>query len=114
MKELFLKTENGLVPLDERIIAKYNLKEGRKSPFTRYYIVDKTGRHKFDNGNEDIEMPEGEGMDDDEIIEFSETGAIMSQSEIIDFSNGTDSSDADDNYDSYDNDNNDNNNDVSL
>lgn len=106
MKELFLKTENGLVPLDERIIAKYNLAEGRKSPFTRYYVVDKTGRHKFNNEKEkeNIEMPEGEGMDDDEIIEFSETGAIMSQSEIIDFSNGTDSSDADGN-DNYDNDN---------
>ncbi len=36
-------------------------------------------------------MPEGEGLEDDEIVEFSETGAILSQSEIIDFSQGTDS-----------------------
>ena len=36
-------------------------------------------------------MPEGEGMEDDEIVEFSETGEILSQSEIIDFSHGTDS-----------------------
>ena len=28
---------------------------------------------------------------DNEIVEFSETGAIFSQSEIIDFSHGTDS-----------------------
>jgi hypothetical protein len=39
------------------------------------------------------EMPEGEGLEDDEIVEFSETGAILSQSEIIDFSHGTDSED---------------------
>lgn len=96
MKELFLKTEQGLVPLDEKIIEKYNLEEGRKSPFTRYYVVDKTGRHKFDSEVETSspgveEMPEGEGLEDDEIVEFPETGAILSQSEIIDFSHGTDS-----------------------
>lgn len=32
-----------------------------------------------------------EGMEYDEIVEFSETGAIFSQSEIIDFSKGVDS-----------------------
>lgn len=96
MKELFLKTENGLVPLDEKTIEKYNLEEGRKSPFTRYYVVDKTGRHKFEKetSSPDVyEMPAGEGAEDDEIIEFSDTGAIFSQSEIIDFSHGTDSED---------------------
>lgn len=96
MKELFLSTENGLVPLDEKMIEKYNLEEGRKSPYTRYYIVDKNGRHKFEVKNETSspgldEMPAGEGMEDDEIVEFSDTGAIFSQSEIIDFSHGTDS-----------------------
>ena len=96
MKELFLKTEDGLVPLDKKIIEKYNLVEGRKSPFTRYYVVDKTGKHNFDSEKEtsspDVdEMPAGEGAEDDEIVEFSDTGAILSQSEIIDFSHGTDS-----------------------
>jgi hypothetical protein len=96
MKELFLETENGLIPLDEKIIEKYNLVEGRKSPFTRYYLVDKTGRHKFKSEKETSspgvdEMPAGEGADDDEIVEFSDTGAILSQSELIDFSQGTDS-----------------------
>lgn len=96
MKELFLKTENGLIPIDEKMIEKYNLVEGRKSPYTRYYVVDKTGRHKFDLGKETSspgldEMPAGEGAEDDEIVEFSDTGAIFSQSEIIDFSHGTDS-----------------------
>ncbi len=96
MKELFLKTENGLIPLDEKIIEKYNLVEGKKSPFTRYYVVNKTGRIKFDSEKQTSspgadEMPAGEGAEDDEIIEFSDTGAILSQSEIIDFSHGTDS-----------------------
>lgn len=96
MKELFLKTENGLIPIDEKMIEKYNLVEGRKSPYTRYYIVDKNGSLKFDSKKETSspgldEMPAGEGMEDDEIVEFSETGAILSQSEIIDFSHGTDS-----------------------
>ena len=96
MKELFLKTENGLVPLSEDTIKKYNLEEGKKSPFSSYYIVDKDGRYILNNEKETSspgidEMPEGEGMEDDEIVEFSETGAILSQSEIIDFSHGTDS-----------------------
>ena len=96
MKELFLKTENGLIPLSKKIIEKYNLEEGRKSPFTRYYVVDKTGSCRFDLEKETSnpgvdEMPAGEGAEDDEIVEFSDTGAIFSQSEIIDFSHGTDS-----------------------
>ena len=95
MKELYLKTEHGLIPLDEKIIEKYKLKVGRKSPFTRCYVVDKKGNYKIDN-EEKVEvtvdqMPEGEGLENDEIVEFSETGAILSQSEIIDFSQGTDS-----------------------
>ena len=96
MKELFLKTENGLIPLDEKMIEKYSLAEGRKSPFTRYYVVNKTGKYKFDSEKETSspgkdQMPAGEGAEDDEIVEFSETGAILSQSEILDFSEGTDS-----------------------
>lgn len=95
MRELFLKTDQGLIPLDEKLIEKYNLQEGRKSPFTRYYVVDKTGNPKLGtkasrSGLKVEEMPEGEGLEDDQIVEFSETGAILSQSEIIDFSDGTD------------------------
>lgn len=96
MKDLFLKTERGLEPIDKKMIEKYNLTEGRKSPFTRYYVVDKSGKCKFNMERETSspgpdEMPAGEGMEDDEIVEFSDTGAIFSQSEIIDFSHGTDS-----------------------
>jgi hypothetical protein len=95
MKKLFLKTDGGLVPIDENVAEKYNLKEGTRSPFNRLWIVDESGRTR-DGVNETSspradEMPAGEGLEDDEIVEFEETGAIMSQSEIIDFSHGTDS-----------------------
>ena len=85
MQELFLKTDKGLVPLDEKIIEKYGLKEGRISPFSRFWIVKGTSSPSPE------EMPKGEGLEDDEIEEFEETGAIFSQSEMIDFSRGVDS-----------------------
>ncbi|MDW5298570.1 MAG: hypothetical protein SA378_00295 [Sedimentibacter sp.] len=97
MKELFLNTSQGLVPIEENIIEKYNLTEGKISPFSRLWIVNKNGstidtmaENETSSPGVD-EMPAGEGLEDDEIVEFSETGAIMSQSEIIDFSHGTDS-----------------------
>lgn len=97
MQELFLKTEGGLLPLDEKIITKYNLKSGRISPFSRLWVVDKDGNivkgQLYDGTSSPTpgEMPAGEGLEDDEIVEFEETGAIFSQSEIIDFSRGVDS-----------------------
>ena len=99
MKELYLKTDNDLVLIDPKLIEKYNLKEGDLSPYTRQRVVDKNGNYpvinKDDKDKTDTDvsqMPEGEGVDDDEIAEF-ENGLILSQSEIIDFSQGTDSSD---------------------
>lgn len=94
--KLFLDTDKGLILLDKEIVEKYKLVEGRKSPFTRYYVVGEEGRGKFNPEKETSspdpdEMPAGEGAEDDEIVEFSDTGAILSQSEIIDFSHGTDS-----------------------
>lgn len=97
MKELFLNTENGLQPIDEKLINKYDLVEGKIAPFSRYWVVDKNGSKGINNPDDDTsspgvdEMPAGEGAEDDEIVEFSDTGAIFSQSEIIDFSHGTDS-----------------------
>lgn len=97
MKELFLKTDHGLEPIDKKLIEKYNLVQGKIAPFSRFWVVDKDGSMGINNPDDDTsspgldEMPEGEGLDNDEIVEFSETGAILSQSEIIDFSHGTDS-----------------------
>lgn len=93
--EKFLETENGNIQIDQEQITKYNIKEGQKSPFTKSRIVDKDGN--FPKTREDEtsspkveEMPEGEGLEDDEIVEFPH-GQILSQSEILDFSQGTDS-----------------------
>lgn len=95
MEKLYLKTDGGLVPIDEKVTEKYNLKKGTRSPFNRLWIVDESGT-TGDGVSETSspgadEMPAGEGIEDDEIVEFEDTGAIMSQSEIIDFSHGTDS-----------------------
>lgn len=95
--ELFLKTESGLQKIDESIIEKYNLVQGKIAPFSRFWVVDKNGSLGVKNPENSTsspkpdEMPAGEGAEDDEIVEFSDTGAIFSQSEIIDFSHGTDS-----------------------
>lgn len=97
MKELYLKTEHGLQKIDEKLIEKYNLSQGKIAPFSRYWVVDENGSLGVNNPDDDTsspgidEMPAGEGVEDDEIVEFSDTGAILSQSEIIDFSHGTDS-----------------------
>lgn len=94
MKKLFMETSEGLFPIPEDLINKYNLKSGRISPFNRYRIVDKNGSFELNStSSSDInKMPAGEGMNDDEIVEFNDTGEILSQSEIIDLGEGTDSS----------------------
>lgn len=96
MKELFLETSNGIIPLEQGIIE--DIKNGTYSPFTRCRIVDKNGvfntgkKDKKDKTDTDIsQMPEGEGLADDNIIEFPE-GEIYSTSEIIEISQGADSS----------------------
>lgn len=96
MKELYLETKDGNIQIDHKQIEKYNIEEGKISPFTKLRIVDKNGNFpKTSRQNETSspkveEMPEGEGLEDDEIIEFP-GGEIYSQSEIIDISQGTDS-----------------------
>ncbi len=98
MEELYLETKNGNVLIEQRQIEKYNLKQGMLTPFTHYRVVDKNGvffskkRIKKDKTDTDVsEMQEGEGLEDDEIVEFP-GGEIYSTSEIIDISQGTDSS----------------------
>lgn len=96
-KDLFLKTDDGLVPIDGKMTEKYGLCAGKISPFSGFAIVDKDGNPvdagylNRSSGPGLDSVKKGEGLEDEEIEEFSDTGAIMSQSEIIDFSNGTDS-----------------------
>lgn len=97
MKELFIETKSGRIPIDQEAIQKYDLNQGTKTPFTNSSIVgtagdsqrdaplrEKSVRENFNN------MPfkgiEGDGVDQ------MENGFQMSQSEVIDFSQGTDSS----------------------
>ncbi len=97
MKELYLATKSGNLKINQDQIEKYNLKEGSISPYTKYRIVNENGNFTHQRSDDEKiysvkpEMPEGEGLEDDEITEFP-NGQIFSQSEIIDFSEGTDSS----------------------
>lgn len=95
MKDLFIKTNDSNIQISKELIDKYNIKQGSLSPFTRFRVVNKDGIYTDEQKSKiDIpvsEMPEGEGLADDEIVEFP-GGEILSTSEIIDFSQGTDSS----------------------
>lgn len=96
MKELFIETKSGRVPLDQEVIKKYDLNQGAKSPFTNSPIVGESGNSKLEVplreksiSHDFNDMPlkgiEGDGFDQ------MENGFQMSQSEIIDFAQGTDS-----------------------
>ena len=84
IEELFVETENGRFPIDAEIIKKYHLKKGTLSPFTRMSITGTGGQvtekqQKSENkGKEDVSM-EKDG------------GVMLTTSEILDFSEGSDS-----------------------
>ncbi len=87
MEELFVKTKDGNVKIDDSIVKKYDLKKGTLSPFTQSHIVDK-------NGDFTREDPPGElvslNQGDDEIEEM-ENGLLLSTSEMLDIAQGVDS-----------------------
>lgn len=99
MEDLFLETKNGKERIDEQAVEKYHLESGTLSPFTQNRIVGKDGdrraKSSSDQDSEDSirqdfnEMPlqgiRGDGVDE------MDNGFVMSQSEIIDFSQGVDS-----------------------
>lgn len=79
MEELFLETQDGLVPLDRKIIEKYKLKKGSLSPFTNCRIVDKNGNF------------ETEKKDKKKLTAQDGRSVKLTTSEQIDFSQGADS-----------------------
>lgn len=98
MSDLYLETTNGMTPIDEKTIQKYHLESGTKSPFTQNRIVGRNDDSLPSKNDEDTEaslhrdfndMPaqdiRGDGVDE------MDNGFVMSQSEIIDFSQGVDS-----------------------
>lgn len=98
MKELFIETNSGRIPIDQMTIEKYDLNQGTKTPFTNSPIVGPSGDSQLDAplreksvrenfNNMSFKGIEGDGVDQ------MENGFQMSQSEIIDFSQGTDSGD---------------------
>lgn len=99
MKDLFIETKSGSEEISEYIAEKYNLKQGDLSPFTQSRIVGSDGDFQSgDTADNDSEawirkdfrqMPEN-GVPDDEIVHL-DNGFEISQSEIIDFSQGVDS-----------------------
>ncbi len=93
MDELYIKTKNGSLPIDPSVARKYHLEAGEDAPFTHDKIVDASGRAPKPRPDTltDVEGEEhGELLNDE--IAILENGVTLSQSEIIDFGQGTDSS----------------------
>lgn len=91
MKKVLLKTKAGIYPIDPAIAEKYNLMPGVASPFTGGIIVDQNGQVPTP---EQAKAPSLEGTEGElangEIAEI-DNALTLSQSEIIDFSQGVDS-----------------------
>lgn len=95
VEKLYLETKEGRLPINNNIVEKYKLEKGTKSPFSQNRIVDKNGSYKYEKSSKDQNTPEQVKMDEkfftDEIDEM-DNGLAMSTSEILDFSQGVDSS----------------------
>lgn len=93
MERLYLKTKGGIVPIDQALVEKYGLKAGMTTPFSHGSIVSDSGddaRHTLGAQQKDEGEPKGELVNDG--ISQLDNGLTLSQSEIIDFSQGVDSS----------------------
>lgn len=84
MKELFMKTENGNVPIKQNQIEKYNLEKGRIAPFSGHHIVDK-------NGDDTIKSNKRKNPENHTIDELMADTTLFQTSEILDISSGVDS-----------------------
>ena len=87
MERLFVETNQELMPIDDAIIEKYGLKEGTHTPLTHQRIVDQNGnfiQQKVEKSDDALDNQ------DDEIAEM-EDGLALSQSEMFDIAEGSDS-----------------------
>lgn len=91
MKQFYLKTKTGTYPIDPALAEKYGLKPGMASPFTQSAIVGPGGEtHKEEQRQtRNLEGSSGELVNDG--IAELDNALTLSQSEIIDFSQGVDS-----------------------
>ncbi len=91
MKKVYVRTKAGTYPIDPSVAEKYRLRPGDPSPFTGSTVVDQFGQAPGpeDPKAQNLEGTQGE-LINDEIAEI-DNALTLSQSEIIDFSQGTDS-----------------------
>lgn len=94
MKRYCLRTTHGSYPIDPRIAEKYHLRLGMESPFTHSAIVDPAGNAgpaEEDPPKRELQQGHIGELANDGVTQI-ENGITLSQSEIIDFSQGVDSS----------------------
>jgi hypothetical protein len=99
MDKLFLETEKGNLPIDQGIVDKYHLHKGTRSPFSHDRIIGQNGDYNLELTDKEEASLQGIAKDTMEGRRFStdgtdnmDNGLAMSTSEIIDFSQGVDSS----------------------
>lgn len=98
-EELYMVSDEGKIPISREEAKKYELKKGSLSPFTGRPIVGKEGWSKslHSREKEEAKEPKAENLDaklvepEDGMVEL-ENGALFSTSEILDISQGVDSS----------------------
>ena len=81
MKQLFLKTPNKTIPIDEKIIEKYKLRRGELSPFTGFPIVDENGSFEAEERGEPAKLSDTD----------KENAQMFTVAESIDIAEGSDS-----------------------
>lgn len=99
MEDLYLETKNGRERLDNQTVEKYHLEPGTLSPFTQNRIVGENGEYQHkEDPEEDSEMSIRQDFNEMPIqgirgdgVDQMDNGFELSQSEIIDFSQGVDS-----------------------
>lgn len=91
MEELYIETKNGKTPIEPAVSKKYNLEKGLKTPFTNQKIVNQNGEFPAETDTEkDPQNSGGKSLTPADTDTGSEN-VPLTTSEIIDFSQGTDS-----------------------
>ncbi len=87
MEKLYVETKAGNFPIDEKIVEKYDLEKGTRSPFTSNRIINASGDFtKKIPPKGTVSLGESEGE-----IDVMENGLMLSTSEMIDIAQGVDS-----------------------
>lgn len=89
MKNLYIETKNGAVPIDKNIEKKYKLEKGTMTPFTDERILGAGGDFTKEKHDDEAMKNLGNVRKEDGVE--PEDGIMLTTSEIIDFTQGTDS-----------------------